>query len=1042
MRNIISWNLNSIKAKYPFLQLLIQKHNPTALCLQETKLSPSKNFFLKNYKIFRHDCTAGGNAKGGVLIAASSIIHSEPIPLNTELQAVAAKIFLDTPVTVCSIYVHHTDALTPTMLTKLTHQLPPPFLLTGDFNAHNIIWGSNTNDQRGVAIETFLSNTDTVLLNTGESTHFHMYTGNTSAIDLTLCSPSLASQLKWSVSSSLYSSDHYPQRIELLLPATSSVRVNPKWRFQNADWNQYQQNIDLSSLRNLSSADEMSNIITTAILTAAKASIPTTSPFPIQKRNRVPWWNAECQKLIKEKHKLQNQCRRHPTDANLTQFKIARAKVRQAVIKSKRESWRKFVTTINSSTPPTLLWNNLRLINNKRTYEPIPALYNCNRELITAAQDIVEIFADYYYKVTKAENLDTPNIEPHTSTQNTNNTEAVNGTITVSEVKTAIKGLKNSSPGPDKIHAAMLKHLTHQHLQDITYYFNHIWKNHDFPTSWREAHILPIRKPDKEKTLPGSYRPISLTNTLCKTMEKIITKRLHADLSTNQTLDQYQCGFRPAHSTTDNLLFLHEEIQSGFLQNQHTTCVFIDIEKAFDRVQPETILQALIHMNYSGHILHLVRNFLSHRTFRVRLSQELSTVRKQEVGVPQGSVLSPLLFILAMNSLPEVIKYPVKHLLYADDLVLYYRHNDPIVANQQLQTSINNLSRWGRNKGLKISTTKTTVINFTRKHAPLHLQLSLGSEQLQQSDRVRFLGLLFDSKLQWTQHINELKIKSYNRLNFLKILNGSSWGADRKCLLQLYTAYVRSILDYGCVIYSSASTSTLQKLDAIQHQALRIATGALRSSPVKSLHAEANIFPLQQHRHTKILTYYRKVLVSSVHINAYRLNGTTRINSRKSYVTYAERSRQLLHKYEVPLTDLLLNPHKSFLTHFIRLHLQKEWTAGPPTLLKTIKPTLSSWKSSCWPNRRHEKILCRLRIGHTLLTHSYFYSNSTPPECEVCGIHLDTIHFLNYCTKHNSIRDQTYGGTPYPVYETLTDNHENVKLILKFLKQSKLIALI
>ncbi len=208
-------------------------------------------------------------------------------------------------------------------------------------------------------------------------------------------------------------------------------------------------------------------------------------------------------------------------------------------------------------------------------------------------------------------------------------------------------------------------------------------------------------------------------------------------------------------------------------------------------------------------------------------------------------------------------------------------------------------------------------------------------------------------------------------MNFLKILNESSWGLDRKCLLQLYTAYIRSNLDYGCVIYSSATSSTLQKLDAIQHQALRIATGDLRSGPVKSLHAEANIFPLQHHRHTKILTYYRKVLVSPVHINTYRLDGTTRINSRKSHETYAERSRQLLHKYEVPLNELLLNPHKSFLTHYICLHLQKEWTAGPPTLLKTIKPTLSSWKSSYWPNRRHEKILCRLRIAHTLLTHSY-----------------------------------------------------------------------
>ncbi len=1027
MHNIISWNINSAKSKLPFLQQLIQNLSPTVLCLQETKLDPIHQYKLKNYSIYRKDQVSTGHAKGGVLIAVTNSLYSEHINVNSPFQAIAVKVHLHIPITVCSVYLHHKDTVSKTSLRQLINQLPTPYILTGDFNGHNTIWGSTSTDPRGAILEDFIDSNNLIILNTGSPTRFDAYSGSFTSIDLSICSPSLATHLQWSISEDLHSSDHFPQIIHIQSPTNNYSQFSQKWCLSRADWNHFSQTVDLSDVYNCTSANSMVDILTTSIITAALSNIPLSSPSSQRKCRAAPWWNNCCEKAIKRKRQLLRKLKKNPSPKNLTDFKIARAQARRIVNESKRQSWRDYISSINSSTPASLLWTQIRRINRKCPYDPISAIKNANGELTTSPDSIAETFAEHYYKTTQ---LNTPvtQILPIHTTDICPHEESLNSPIRLDEVIKAIRHQKNSAPGPDRIHPMMLKKLSRENYQAITHLFNHIWDKHDFPTQWREAHIIPIKKPNKDKTLPCNYRPISLTNAFCKILEKILVQRLHVNLEERKLLNQYQCGFRPGRSTTDNLLYLQQEILLGFERKEQTTCIFFDIEKAFDRLWPSSILKALHNLEYRGNIIHFVHNFLSRRIFRVKIGNTVSLNRCQETGTPQGSVLSPLLFIIVMNSISSIIQHPVQHLLYADDLAVFIRHKYDQTAATLLQNNINQIATWGQQHGLTFAPTKTQVVYFTRKHQPWQLDLTIYDQYIHQTPTARFLGLLFDSKLRWTQHIAELKKKCHSRLSILKVLNGRAWGSDKKCLLRLYKVYIRSILNYGCIIYSSASTSVLNRLNTIQNQALRIASGAFITSPISSIHAETTTIPLPAHRNMQILSYYFKLQSQSKHINLYRAVTQSQFSSHCS---------RLINQYHIDAAQVRTLPStcsiKRLLLKYITSHVQTEWSNGPPNKLRCIKPNWELWKTSSLPQRKSEKIITRIRIGHCYATHYYLFDKLAPPPiCNTCNTPLTIEHLLNYCVLYSSPRTQIYGDSPYPILESLYDSIENVKKIISF----------
>ncbi len=1046
--------MNSIRTKYPYLQILLNERNPIAFCLQETKLQPNKQCKIFNYKVYRKDCPPTNNAKGGVLVAAHVSIKSEAVLLQTSFQAVATRIHSVRPITLCSIYLHHEDDINLADLKNLIQQLPSPFILSGDFNSHNTLWGSNNTNSRGKIIENLLSDPHICLLNTGKNTRFDCYTGRSTAIDLTLCSSTVLDELTWDIADNLYNSDHFPQIIGLKLTHTLSIPRFQNWNIKKANWNLFKTSLALPDINNLPhDVEEANTCITNAIIASAENSIPKFSP--ISNKKNVPWWNQDCSAAIKTKNRALNAAKKHPNQENLSQFKIARAKARRTVIESKRKCWQNFVSSINLKTSSTLMWKKIGNMANKKSFMPIVALKDNNGNLQNSLEKITEIMADHLHRVSSGvDPISEVEIEPSSTT-----IEDYNQPLKYLELKMAIKTMKSKTTGPDMIHIDMLRNLNRSQLDIILALLNRVWSDKKLPTPWLEAHIIPLLKPNKDPDDPSSYRPISLTNVLSKIMEKIVTKRLEWHLEQNNILDQHQNGFRKKRSTTDNLLHLQQEIIDGFTSNQNTLCVLFDVEKAFDRLSRNSILQTLKRWNIRGNLPLFVKAFLQHRKFQVRIGNTISTSRSLETGTPQGSVISPLLFIIGLTGIKDIIHRPVKYSMFADDLAIYIRGKNESLLESELQKVINNLNHWAFKIGLRFSESKTVAINFSQKNtAPSQINLRLNNKLLKSTDNAKFLGLLFDKKMTWKEHTNELKSRANKALNILKKLYNTKWGSNRYTMTRIYYSHIRPIIDYGSIVYATGRETTLSKLNSVQNNALRLCSGAFRTSPVDSLQVEMNILSLKHRRTELTLKYYAKIASSKNNINYYNTLHSPLRDQYNRYLPLGERSKKYLSALDLSLPnevpDIPKDPPWSYryyttlakskpIKNFENaiktrtlLIAQNEWNDKILNKLHHIKPTIENWSTSTRKNRREEVILARLRIGHTKITHAPLITEGKIPICDSCNSPLTIEHLLLHCKTYKAsrllhIKDKD-------ISKLLRNEEEKIQNIFKFLKHTKL----
>ena len=252
-----------------------------------------------------------------------------------------------------------------------------------------------------------------------------------------------------------------------------------------------------------------------------------------------------------------------------------------------------------------------------------------------------------------------------------------------------------------------------------------------------------------------------------------------------------------------------------------------------------------------------ILNFLSIRSFNVRIGSTLSDTFEQEQGVPQGSILSPTLFNIKINIVKCV--NDTDSSLYVDDFGIFYKSKNMENIEFRLQRCLNKVETCATKNGFKFSKTKTQCVHF-RQLRGLHPApvLNIYGSPIPVVEEAKFLGLLFDKKLSFIPHIKALKAKCLKALDVLKVLSNTNWGGDRSVLLTLYRSLVRSKLDYDSIVYGSARKSYLKCLDIIHHQGLRLALGAFRTSSVESLYAESNR-PSLYIRREKIAPIHHKV---------------------------------------------------------------------------------------------------------------------------------------------------------------------------------------
>ena len=858
MHFTLQWNCRGLRANYQDLQTLIRWRTPLFIGLQETKLAPGITCSIKGYSVYRKDADSQTIAHGGVLLAVHHSLPARQLPLQSPLQAVAAKVHLHhREITVCSVYLPPGTALPVAELRRLIHELPAPVLIVGDFNAHNTAWGCDTTGTRGRLLESFIRDEALCILNTGQRTHLTLPSGRTSALDLSLVSPRLAQCFTWSVHDEPLGSDHFPVWLEYLGDPVLGSRP-PRWNIRKADWGEFQASLETAILSRADSSTIPVEDFTILLLDSADGCIPRTSSQP--RRNPVPWWKEECGDAIRARKRALRKFDRRSTMENLIAFKKARAFSRRVIKEAKTVSWRTYVSSLNRFTPTTQIWARMKRIEGRFSSVPLPVLRVNHTDILEPSEVAETIGRALFERCRGGPSNQRARLQPAAVDFSTAEQTVYNEPFTMEELVSAISSLRSVSEGPDSVHNDMLRHLPPVALEALLATFNSLWEMGTFPDTWREATVVPILKPGKSGEDPLHYRPISLTSSLSKLMEKMVNVRFSWFLEHHGVFTNAQCGFRKHRSPVDHILSLDTEVRACFTERKHLGAVFFDIEAAYDTVLRQSILAKVHKYGIRGRMGLFIRNFLSGRRFRVRVGSHLSSSFTQKNGVPQGGVLSVALFAVAINDIADELPDAIGRSLFVDDFAIWFSASNTRVISRQLQLAVTRLEKWSKDNGLRFSTAKTVAVHFCRRRcSDPTLGIRLYGQTIPTQPVAKFLGVQFDRRLTYKDHFKTLRERCFKSLNVLKCVSRTSYGADRKTLLLLYRSIVRSKLDYACFVYDGASESSKSSLDSVHHASLRVATGAFRTSPNSSLLVEAHEPPLSLRRQMLGMRYALKL---------------------------------------------------------------------------------------------------------------------------------------------------------------------------------------
>ena len=328
--------------------------------------------------------------------------------------------------------------------------------------------------------------------------------------------------------------------------------------------------------------------------------------------------------------------------------------------------------------------------------------------------------------------------------------------------------------------------------------FNKSLQHAHFPSSWKYANVTPIHKKD-DKSLPNNYRPVSLLSQIGKSMEKCVHKYMFNYLYRHQLLTPSQSGFIPKDSTTNQLIHLYHTFCEAVDDGKEVRVVFCDISKAFDRVWHRGLLHKLENIGCTGQLLEWFRNYLSDRKQRVVIRGQSSNWADVEAGVPQGSVLGPLLFLIFINDIVHSINSFIR--LFADDTSLYIIVDNPNEAAITLNTDLDKIYKWAEIWLVEFNPLKTFTMTISRRLlSPPHPPLIFNNVQVQVTQSHKHLGLTFSSNCTWSEHIKLITRTAWQRLNMLR---GLKFKLKRKSLEKLYIGFVRPLLEYSDTVWDN-----------------------------------------------------------------------------------------------------------------------------------------------------------------------------------------------------------------------------------------------
>jgi len=852
------FNARSLKNKLSEFSFLLQAKKFDILLITETWLSNLVPDSLicpsSDYNVFRTDRNKNG---GGVAILTKSFfqVNKLEIKKTPQINIVGIDILLNNnnKIRILNVYLppktKSDNVLEFIFILYDLVSIDYPVLITGDLNFVNIDWNSKLNNKLDLSEKYFLE----FIENTKLTQLIKFPTRLNNTLDLILSStpeivPDIFNGPPFSTS------DHNQIYFSLSVPFSFSNSFNKlktiyakgnysamEFIFSNIDWKvqfSYIQNYNINSIY---------ICFMELVLYIAESHIPKEYISSVNLPPHIQKIQCYKDQLWKNIH--------YPNVYE--KFLSVSAKLRYEQKKFFRNKEKKLLK--NKSQKNIFNYISSQI---KSKSSSIPTLIN-NTEILSNNEQKANSFASYFYSTfTEFENHSPNTIELSSSTIEYIDIEEVEVYHLLSQLP-----LK-ANTSPDYINNYLLKKCAGSLTLPITQLFRYSLMTGELPDIWKQSLVKPLLKKGDPRNI-SNYRPISLTCSLCKIIEKIIHSKLLTFFITNNILPESQHGFLKTKSVTTNLLEAHSDWTNALDSKMNVDIVYFDFAKAFDKVSHTLLIQKLEKIGVKGTLLKWIKNFLSNRTFNVKIEDTYSQSYKITSGVIQGSVLGPLLFLFYVHDLPNFCNvHNVNIKFFADDLKAYicYQKSESTIF---LQKFIDNVFEWSVRNGLEISLEKCKVLHLGKFNS--FTNYSFNNTTIEKViDSIRDLGIYTNKNLKWTDHILKITRQAYARLyTLLKAIKSN----DPEFLIKMYCSYVRPILESSSQIFNPYIKQDISKLENVQKAALKaIFHRSLRHKYTENLNYENLLImfklkTLKDRRLILDLICYHKIIYGLIKIN-------------------------------------------------------------------------------------------------------------------------------------------------------------------------------
>ena len=640
------------------------------------------------------------------------------------------------------------------------------------------------------------------------------------------------------------------------------------------------------------------------------------------KRPPTPWFTKEIKLLMKSRDRAYSVFKISKCSSHKTEYKRLRNKVNQLIRNAKL---RYYYNLFNSQTNMKLIWKDLKNIGVGKT--------KVVSTIDIPTDELNNHFVNMGTEINPSIKSDTLN-SLEVDILESNEDKLYFKNVESSEVVRLIKTLKSNSTGSDGINAKQLKLILNAAVTCLTHILNFSLTTGSFPDSWKLALIHPIAKSDHPVNV-NDYRPISILPTLSKILEKIVVKQIQDFLSKNNSLNPYQSGFRPHLSTQTALLKITEDIRKSLDNGEVAILTLLDFSKAFDSVDHDILLYKCKMLGFSNPVLHWLESYLKNRQQIVYQNGICSSPKTIFRGVPQGSVVGPLLFLIYVNELPSSLKY-CSHHMYADDfqMLITGRITDLNNLIDKMNLDLHSIQNWSYRNGLVINPSKSqsilisSVLSQKRIREMACPSVQLNNIPIPWSTNVKNLGLIINNKLTWDDHINSISRKIFFTFHSLNRIKKFLPQKTRKLLVE---TLIYPHLDYCDSVYNDLNVKLANKLQIMQNTCVRYIFDLRKYDRITNVYCSNKILKLNYRRQIHSLVTLFQIV---------KRNGVPYLSRNFNFLS-SRRLRELF------ILDLPSHK-KSFLKNSFSVKTARVWNSLPSEIRCTSSLLLFKNKLKQW----------------------------------------------------------------------------------------------